>query len=249
MSENINVEIVDPRSFAASVADEIVASVTDCIHEKGKCSVALAGGGTPATIYRVLGRPPRAQEIEWDKTQIFFGDERFVSADDVRSNFRMVDETFLGQVKIPAENVHRFNISLGSPEACAQDYEAQILAAVPVNESGAPVFDLLLLGLGGDGHTVSIFPNSELLQGPTGAVRAVKAPDGEWRVTITPEVILAARRILFIVGGSQKAVVVKRALEGVENVGETPAQLYRRVSSRVTWFIDSAAAVQLENQK
>jgi 6-phosphogluconolactonase len=239
-------EIVDPKSFAAAVADEIVASVTESIHDHGVCSIALAGGGTPSGIYRVLARPPRVSEIEWAQVHIFWGDERWFDIQDNRSNYRMAHETLLSQISIPEENVHRVKTELPSAEDGAADYERQIKEIVTVDDEGIPIFDLILLGVGEDGHTASIFPGDRQILSAPGMCAAVKNPASEEeRITLLPRVIARARQILFLVSGGDKAEIISRVLEGGEQP-ELPAQIYRQAEGRVTWFIDSAAAKHLQ---
>jgi 6-phosphogluconolactonase len=249
MAGNVSVEIVDQKSFAGVVADEIVASITDSIHDHGRCLIALCGGGTPSNIYRLLARPPRVSDIEWDKVHIFWGDERWVPADHNRSNFRMTQETLLSHINIPAKNIHPVDTSLASAKKSAQVYEEEIRKTAGIKDKEIPVFDLVLLGLGEDGHTASLFPGSKAIAGEKKGVIAcaVKHPDGdESRVTLAPGVLFSARQILFLVKGEGKSEILKKTLEGEEKVAEIPAQLYRKVSDNVTWFVDSAAATQLE---
>jgi 6-phosphogluconolactonase len=249
MSERVAIERIGSRAYASAVADEIVASIGESIEDHGSCSLVLAGGGTPSTIYRLLARPPRASEVSWHNVHLFWGDERWVGGDDNQSNYHMAQETLLSHIRIPAENLHRINTSLESPQHAAAAYEAEIRRVLGCAATDVPVFDLVLLGVGKDGHTASLFPNSEVLEQRGTVCHAVGGPDGHgYRVTLSPDVLVSARRVLFIVTGRGKAEVVKRVLEGSESYRELPAKISERVSGRVTWFLDMEASQELEIQ-
>lgn len=237
-------EVIEPKSFSEAVADEIVACVQEAISERGRASLSLAGGSTPGAVYRVLGRPPRVNEIDWSKVHIYWGDERWVPHDDMQSNFKMVQETLLSNLPKPGPKVNAVNTSLSSAEESAVAYAKTIAQ----NEKGAsvPILDIVLLGIGEDGHTASIFPNSSVVSASGTIAHAVKHPsDGGYRVTLSPDVLFSARKILFIVNGDSKAPIMKRVLKGSESEIEIPAKLYRKAKERVTFFLDCTAAKEL----
>ncbi len=247
MSIRASVERVEPGSFAAVVADEIVATILENIEDHGRCSLVLAGGSTPAAIYRLLARPPRVHDIPWENVHLFWGDERWTSAEDSQSNYRMVNETLLSHRKSPSENVHRINTSLAGPEQAAEEYESVVRKFFGLQDQETPVFDLVLLGVGADGHTASIFPGSEVLDDTASICRAVVQPEtGSTRITLTPRVLFSGRRILFLVKGRDKAEVVRRIFTGSENDHQLPALLSEKAAERVTWFVCSEAARELD---
>lgn len=244
------IEIVQSRSFGAALADEIVMLIQDSIDEFGKCCIALAGGSTPSSTYRLLGRPPHAQDIDWSCVHLFWGDERWVKQDDTQSNYRMTRETLIDHVSIPSENVHPVNTLADTPEIAAQEYAETIRTVTRTNADGQSVFDLVLLGIGDDGHTASLFPGSPALSvGEKEVCVATTRPDGAVRITLTPAILRAAQNVVFMVAGDSKAEVIQNVLEGPENIDEYPATLYRSMSGRVAWFLDTAAAKRLEKEQ
>ena len=246
MSEAANIEVVEAKLLAGVVADEIIASIQEAIGERGSCSLVLAGGRTPGSIYRLLSRPPRVNQIEWDKVTVFWGDERWVPPDDTQSNFKLASETLLSHIPDPGPEVFPVDTSVGSAKQGAKKYEEAIRGALKLSSGEIPKFDLVLLGVGEDGHTASIFPGSELLKGGDSICYAVKHPNGGAdRVTFSPKVLSNARRILFIARGESKAEIVHRVLEGDEKAEALPARLFDQVRDVVTWFVDSEAATKL----
>ncbi len=258
-----NVEVFEPKLFAGAVADEIVASIQEAISERGRCSLVLAGGKTPGSIYRALGLPPRVEDIDWAKLSLFWGDERWVPSDDSQSNYRMVCETLLGHVPKPGPSVYSVQFDGGTPEQAADKYGKVIAKALNAGEGNAgegnagegnagegtlPVFDIVLLGIGEDGHTASIFPGSKAISAMDKVCLAVPHPGGGHRVTLTPGALFSARRIFFIVNGEQKATMLKRIFDKSGEVEQIPARLYEQARGEVTWFVDSEAARKLSHQ-
>ena len=235
------IEIVEPRLYAGMVADEIVASISDRIADSGKCTIALSGGSTPGAIYRMLSMPPRSTDIDWSKVLIFFGDERWVSHEDTQSNFHMANETLLNQLKGTKPRIFPVNTSLASPAVGAEAYEKSILSEIP-----GGIFDIVLLGIGEDGHTASLFPGSKLLNETTKLVASDNHPtDGTVRVTLTLPVLKKARKLFFIVKGPGKASIVKEVLEGTAGVEQFPSRFYLQAEGAVTWFLDTEASKNL----
>lgn len=245
-----SVEIVEPRVYIAVVADEIVASIRDAISDHGRCSIALSGGSTPGAIYRALSRPPSVNDVEWDKVDMYWGDERWVPLDHTSSNYRMTQETLLAHIPQPGPRIHHVRTDLESPEEGAKDYEEQIRKAEGAAAGEIPVFDIVLLGVGEDGHTASIFPKSPVIHEKSAKLCfAVEHPEGGYRVTMSPGLLFSARRVMFIVKGESKADIVSHILEGSASVEETPALLYREATGRVSWFLDSSAALKLDKAR
>lgn len=250
-----NVEIVEPKLFAGVVADEIVASIHDTLSEHPKCSLVLAGGSTPSAIYRALARPPRVTEVNWEKVQLYWGDERFGQSGEVQSNYTMVSETLLSFLPTPGPQVYRVDTSLGTPQASAAAYAELIASSQNVAQGAVPVFDVVLLGIGTDGHTASIFPGSSLCAWPGAdsdrqplcAAMPYPAQEGSFRITLSPAALFSARKIVFIVRGVAKAPIVKRVLQGEEDSSALPARMFTAVADKVTWFVDSEAAQHLSS--
>ncbi len=241
------IEIVEPRLFAGAVADEIVASISEIIAEHGRCSLVLSGGSTPAAVYRALATPPRVSDVNWDKVLFFWGDERWVSHDDSRSNFKMASETLLSNISSDKLQVFPIETSLPSPAAGASQYAKTISGQKLREKNALPVFDLVLLGMGEDGHVASVFPGSALI-GKSGALcEAVVHPqDKSERVTLTPALLFNAQRIIFIVSGQSKAEMFRRVINKDGDVRNIPARLYEQAIDKVSWFVDSAAASQIK---
>lgn len=241
------IEIIEPRLFAGAVADEIVASITEIVGERGQCSVVLSGGSTPAAVYRALATPPRVTDVPWDKVLFFWGDERWVSHSDSRSNYKMASETLLSNISSSKLKVFPIETSLPSASASASQYAKTIAAQKLPERNKLPVFDLVLLGMGEDGHIASVFPGSPVI-GKTGHLcEAVVHPqDKSERVTLTPEILFNAERIIFIVSGQAKANMLKSVFNSEATVNDVPAVLYEQAKDRVTWFLDSAAASQIK---
>ena len=240
------IEVVESRLFAGVVADEIAASINEFVDETGRCSLVLAGGSTPALAYRALSCPPRVNEVPWKAVSLFWTDERWVPAEDNQSNFRMVHETLLAHLAPPGPAIHAMNTSLAWPQDGAGAYADDILSSGLPLENGLPIFDIVLLGMGSDGRIASVYPHSELIAREGVICEAVPAtPEHGARVTVSPRVLFAAKRILFIVSGEKKAEIVRKVMEGDGDAEELPARLYEHCNERVTWFLDAAAARKL----
>ena len=225
--QRIVVETAD--ALVAAAASWIARGLADAAASSGGTTLALAGGATPGPVYRRLATLPL---IPWERIEIFFGDERAVPADHPASNYRMARETLLSLVPIPPERIHRMEAEQPDLDAAARGYEALLPAAL----------DLLLLGMGADGHTASLFPHAPALAETDR--RVVPVTGGEplvQRLTVTPPVIKAAKSLLVLAAGTEKAEAVARALEGPDAPAVVPAQLARRG----TWIIDRAAAALL----
>jgi 6-phosphogluconolactonase len=234
----------DAEELAGAAAAEFLAQGEAAIARQGRFSVALSGGSTPARLYTLLASKRRGgHHMPWAKVHVFWGDERVVPPNHPDSNFRAAREALLARVPIPQANVHRIRTEARTPSAAAALYEQELrnFFAVPVGQF--PRFDLVLLGLGADGHTASLFPGSEALREPTRLVVApMVAKLGMHRITLTLPVINNARAVMFLVSGGQKAGTLARALEGGERGAELPAQLVRPRDGTVLWLVDRAAA-------
>jgi 6-phosphogluconolactonase len=242
-------EVIEPKFFAAVVAEEIVASIQDCLAEKDSCVIALAGGSTPVSIYRHLALPPYVDQIEWAKIDLVFGDERFVSHEDVLSNYRMVNENLLARLGEDKPRVHYVDTLETLPQAAADNYSKALTALSPLDSNNTPQIDLVLLGMGDDGHMASLFPGAKSLSQDYKTQDLVAVEDwpgktGDFRITLTPRVLLAAKKTIFLVKGKNKAETLAAALnEEVE--ASLPVHIFRAVSNKVRWLVDSEAAIGL----
>jgi 6-phosphogluconolactonase len=215
--------------LARRASQWLAREVTGAISERGSCAVCLAGGRTPEPVYRALAAE---SSIEWERVDVFFCDERAVPVDHPDSNYRMVRLALLSRVPIPPARVHRMEAERPDREAAARDYERSL----PLR------LDVLLLGMGPDGHTASLFPGSPVLEERRRmVVPVVGTKPPAQRLTITPPVIEAARQVAVIATGEDKAAMVARAIEGPLEPRAVPAQLARRG----WWFLDEAAAAGL----
>jgi 6-phosphogluconolactonase len=235
---------------AEAAARRFVAAANDAIRARGEFVVALSGGSTPRSLYLRLAAESGGSNLDWSRIQVLWSDERCVPPDDAASNYRMARQTLLDHVPIPAANVHRIH-GEDDPAAAAAAYE-RVLRSVLRRPTGPPCgtpatrIDLVLLGLGVDGHTASLFPGTAAVQDRRSWVRAeyVQA-ESAWRVTLTPVIINAAACVAFLVSGEAKADVVRKVLEGPRRPHELPAQRIAPADGRVVWFVDAPAAASL----
>jgi 6-phosphogluconolactonase len=233
-----------PADVAAEAAAEVAARAAEAVAARGAFTLALSGGSTPRALYALLADPARAfaARMPWGSTQILFGDERHVPPGHADSNFRMAREALLARVPVPAENVHRIRGELPDAAEAAAEYASELRAVL----GGVPEIDLVLLGLGEDGHTASLFPGSPALDERE---RWVAAPWverlGAFRITLTLPVLERAREVLFLVAGAAKAAALQSALQGSRGAEPVPAARVRPRDGRLLWLADSAAAARL----
>jgi len=237
----------DRDALDRAAAEEFLRAAQEAIHARDRFAVALAGGLTPQGLYSRLAanHHPDLAQAPWDKIHVFFGDERNVPPNHVDNNFHRVRETLLAKVPLPPGNIHRVRAELGARTAAA-DYERWLKSFFGLRESKVPQFDLILLGLGADGHTASLFPESEALKEQSRLVCAnwVKPLDS-FRITFTYPVLNAAAEVMFVVAGEAKAEALGHVLRG-DPTGKTyPAQAVHPVSGRLLWMVDEAAASRL----
>jgi 6-phosphogluconolactonase len=231
-----------PDALAAAVADVFVDDCRSAQKERGRFFVALAGGTTPKAAYGLLAQPPRRGAIDWSRVELFFGDERCVPPDDPESNYRMAREALIDAVPLPAQNVHRIR-GEDEPREAARQY-AQLLRETM---GDLPRFDLIMLGMGPDGHTASLFPGTDPQTDETQLVRApfVDAQHG-YRVTMTPLVINNARHVLIATEGLPKAPALYAVLKGPYDPEVHPVQIVAPASGKLSWYVDGAAAAELD---
>jgi 6-phosphogluconolactonase len=241
----------DRAALTRDAARRFVVCARAGLAARGQFSVALSGGTTPRDLYALLATPEFAAQIEWSRAHIFFGDERAVPPDHVDSNFKMANDILLARAPIPAQNIHRIRAEL-APDDAAREYERELRKFFARegnqgNEGNAfPRFDLILLGLGADGHTASLFPRTRVLRETTRWVAAeLSAKLNAHRITLTAPVINAAREIIWLVAGADKAITVRDVLHGNYRPDDLPAQLIAPRDARVVWLMDREAAKEL----
>jgi 6-phosphogluconolactonase len=245
MGSKLTVTIVpDPDTLADAAARLIADVAADAIGTRGRFMWALAGGETPRATYAKLALPPFRDRVGWRRTWVFFGDERAVPPDHAESNYRMAYETFLSKVEIPAAQVLRIHGEVADPEVAAAEYARALGRAFGTRRGELPRFDLVLLGMGVDGHTASLFPGSPAVREVFRTVAAVHvtAASIPQRFTLTLPVLNAAARVVFLVTGGEKAKVVKAVL-GDRAI--LPAAMVRPDDGELVWLLDRAAAAQL----
>jgi 6-phosphogluconolactonase len=233
----------DFPALSRAAAEEFVRIGRAAIEERGRFDVALSGGSTPRSVYSLLASA-HAASLPWEKVHLFFGDERHVPPDDPQSNYRMVCESLLATGAIKAVT-HRIQAERPAEEAATR-YEEELRGHFGVQPPAQPRFDLVLLGLGTDGHTASLFPNTTALQEERRVVVAnsVRQLQAE-RITLTFPALNQARRIIFLTAGTDKAMVLAEVLGEVKGKEHYPAQSVRPVDGELLWMLDSAAAAQL----
>jgi 6-phosphogluconolactonase len=240
--------LTTPQELFSAAAEEVVRIADQSVKERGRFTIALSGGSTPKSLYNLLATNARTT-LPWDKMFFFWGDERHVPPGDPESNYRMAADTMLSKVPVPPGNVFRFATENPDAGAVADNYEKTLRKFFQLAPDAVPSFDLILLGMGPDGHTASLFPGTAALHEKTRLAVA------NWvdklktnRLSLTLPVLNAARCVAFLVSGTDKAAVLRSVLE--ENVpGEQyPAKLVQPKNGKVIWFLDRAAASSLSSK-
>lgn len=243
----MSVEIFPDLNAATSAAlGCVLRTVADAVRARGRCLIALSGGNTPADLYARMGQAPVVGQLPWPEIELFFSDERCVGPDDPQSNYGMVKRTLLDNAPIPESNVHRIQGEL-DPATAATAYETEIRESLALPASAVPRFDLILLGMGPDGHTASLFPHTTALSVRDRLVAANQVPQLKTnRITLTVPVLNDAREVVLLVAGSDKAEALKAVLAGPRNPEQYPAQFILPRDGRLTWLVDHDAASQLQ---
>ena len=234
----------DPQTLCLDAAYRFITLAATKTRSGGVFSVALAGGRTPAALYSLLAELPLRTTIDWDKVHIFFGDERFVQPESDFSNYRLANDSLLTKVPIPPENVHRIKTEMKSIEEAKDSYETELRNFFP---TPYPRFDLILLGMGDDGHCASLFPNKDALH-ETQSWVTVSEPGLKPfvpRITVTYPVLNHAHNVLFMVAGADKAETLQKVMEGPRDPDNLPSQKVSPIDGSHTWLVDSAAARML----
>lgn len=235
----------DTNTLSQQAAQFIVRLANESIVTRGRFSIALSGGSTPKVLYGLLGSEPYRDQIDWSKVDIFWSDERCVPPDSADSNYRMAREVLLSRVPLSPQQVHRMPADQPDRDAAAQAYTHEMRQSFGTGD--IPHFDLIQLGMGPEGHTASLFPHQSSLHEQQRLVMYVNVPKPPPpRLTFTPPILNAARHVLFLVTGAEKADAVQAVLEGDYNPEEYPAQIVRPASGEVVWMLDEAAAGKLK---
>ncbi len=234
-----------PEAVAQAAARLFSESLYNAVHARGLARIAISGGTTPKRMLQILAAEPFASSIPWDKLYLYWVDERSVPPTDPDSNFRMTRENLLSLVPLPPENIFRMEGEL-PPEEAADRYESTLRNSMRLEGAESPAFDLLLLGMGDDGHTASLFPHTAALEEITRLVVANHVPQKDtWRITLTSPVINQARTVAFLIEGAAKAKVLAEVLTGPRDTVRLPSQLIRPASGQLTFLLDQAAATSL----
>ncbi len=244
-----NTQIVtDADALAHKCLDLLVASVEQIVKEKNVFHLAISGGKSPQRFFELLGSEQKALSLPWDKIHLFWVDERYVPHDSPYSNYKLAADTFLTKVPIPQENIHPIPTELEDFDSAARQYEKTLRSVFQIKSGQLPKFDLIILGMGSDGHTGSLFPNTNASFDTKNLACVVylldqKLPDQMLnRITLTHPVICAASQIVVLVSGSEKAETLKQVLAGPPDEIRYPIHVLWPVLDKVLWLIDSPAA-------
>lgn len=240
--------LTTPQELFAAAAEEVIRAASDAVQQRGRFTIALSGGSTPRGLFNLLATNARTV-LPWDRMFFFWGDERHVPPTDPDSNYRMADETMLSKIPVAAGNVFRMAAENPDAAAAAESYEETLQKFFQLEPGQVPVFDLILLGMGPDGHTASLFP------GTTGLQEKSRLVIANWvekfktsRLTFTLPVLNAARCVTFLVSGTDKAPALHAVLESDAPGEQYPSKLIRPVDGKLIWLVDRAAASELASR-
>jgi len=240
----------DLSALYRAAAEAFIEEANRAVRARGVFHVALSGGSTPKGIYSLLVNDDTLREqMPWDETQFWWGDERHVPPDHPDSNYRMANEVMLSHASIPSSNIHRIHAENPNASQAALDYETALRSAFLLAPPAMPQFDFILLGMGSEGHTASLFPGTKALNETTRLV--VSNWVGKlytWRITFTAPLINNAQRVMFLIAGEDKALALKGVLEGPYEPAQLPAQLIQPTNGQLVWLLDPKAAAQLTPQ-
>jgi 6-phosphogluconolactonase len=245
MSMKGKLQIYPTRAeLVQAVAELIVTTTTQAIKERDFCAIALAGGNTPREVYRALATEPFRNRIDWNKLHLFWGDERNVPPDHPQSNFGMVREAMLAHHRVPETNIHRIKGEIAAEQA-AKEYAEELKKFF---QNQRIRFDLVLLGIGEDGHTASLFPGTDAVAEISKPVTAVFVPRlDKWRVTLTFPVINSASKVAFVVAGKSKAQIIENLLKLHKPDPQWPASMVQPQSGVLFWLMDADAAANIRD--
>jgi len=232
----------DTKALSASLAEWINKYIQQVLASQDRFTFVLSGGSTPKALYALLAESPYKESIPWEKLHFFWGDERAVPFEDSRNNAKMCYDELLDKVPVKAENIHIMRTDI-TPEESAAEYEKIVKSYFEGSET---TFDFVLLGMGDDGHTLSLFPGTEVIHEQNALATSffLQAQD-MYRITLTAPVVNNAACVAFLAAGAGKAEVLKQVLKGEKNVDLYPSQIIQPVKGQLHWFVDEAAAALL----
>ncbi|MGX5852511.1 6-phosphogluconolactonase [Dyadobacter jiangsuensis] len=232
----------DTKALSASLAEWINNYIQQVLARQDRFTFVLSGGSTPKALYALLAESPYKESIPWEKLHFFWGDERAVPFEDSRNNAKMCYEELLDKVPVKAENIHIMRTDI-TPEESAAEYEQIVKSYFDGSET---TFDFVLLGMGDDGHTLSLFPGTQVIHEQNALATSffLQAQD-MYRITLTAPVVNDAACVAFLAAGAGKAEVLKQVLKGEKNVDLYPSQIIQPVKGQLHWFVDEAAAALL----
>lgn len=235
----------DKEELIVATTEKIINTINQATQKKGICNVALAGGNTPRGVYSMLATDTYKDRVDWNCVHFFWGDERTVPPDHTDSNYGMVQKSLLSHITIAEENIHRTRGEIG-PDQSAAEY--LVLLRDHFKEE-IPHFDLIILGLGEDGHTASLFPGTGALEvNDVPAIAVFVTKLNTWRITLTMSVLNNAGEIIFLVSGKSKSKVVKEIIDAVQPTKDLPATLVRPENGTINWMLDSEAAALIDDK-
>jgi 6-phosphogluconolactonase len=238
------VVVADNEELAQTAASLVKQTIDDARTRNPKALIALSGGSTPKRMGQILAAEPYTETVAWSDAEIFWGDERWVPLESSESNAGEAMRGFLDHVRVPRSQIHPFAYTDSSPEASAEEMEATIAT---FGDGETPRFSLILLGMGDDGHTASLFPGTPAIHESTRLVVSNRVDKLDTtRLTFTPALINAAHQVTFLAGGAGKADMLHNVLDGPVDVDLFPSQVVRPIKGSLTWIIDEAAAANLD---
>ena len=248
MTAKYNIEVAsDAEDLAQRTVQLFIAAAREAIDSRGTFYTAISGGHTPARFFRLLANTPEAASLPWDQIHVFWVDERYVPPESEASNYKLAADTFLDSVSIPPANVHRIPTEFEDISEAARAYERTIREVFGLAQGEVPEFDLVLLGMGGDGHTGSLFPNSYATFDTHDLACVVYVLDNTTmnRITLTHPVLLAARRLVVLVSGPEKAQTLHEVLTSEPDEVRYPIHVLWPVLDKMTWIVDRDAAHEI----
>jgi 6-phosphogluconolactonase len=240
-----NIHILsDKKAVQREGAERVAAAAEEAISKRGRFSLVLSGGSTPGGLYELLAASPYRERIDWSKVHLFWGDERYLPLDDEESCYHLADETLISKVSIPSEQIHPFETDLDDPQDAADGYTQTLRDYFG---TGQPRFDLVLLGMGPDGHTASLFPEHATLNADRATWVVVERDSPKpppLRLSLTLPLLNQARTIVFLVTGDDKAESLRKVLQS-DDSPRLPSARVRPVDGELVWLVDMAAGAEL----
>jgi len=240
----------DSEHLSRAAAEKFIEIAHGRTANGGQFTVVLSGGSTPRQLFQLLAAPPYRDKVDWEKVEFFWGDERTVPPDHPDSNFHMANEALLQRLQVAPKQIHRMQAEREDQEAAARDYQTEIAHVFGVPELGEPPsFDLILLGLGPDGHTASLFPHTEAVMERHRWIARNYVPKlNANRITMTAPILNRGKFILFLVAGPDKAEALHGVLDGPKDPDRLPAQLIQPTGGILIWMTDEAAISRLDSK-